>query len=148
MTRYELDTAADHIVRWLKDEMTEGKQSLQVRATREYVREPVLDRETAQLDDETDVSSLLTVGVLDVWPAGVEDGWRLRVRVEDIFGPHTPEDESVPTGPEEIDLDDFETNFIAPDRGTAFVSVEVDSAGAKQRFDNIFANLMRNQHGK
>lgn len=148
MTRYELDTAADQIVRWLKDEMTVGKQSLQVRATREYVREPVIDRETAGLDEDTDASSLLTIGVLDAWPAGVEDGWRLQVRVEDIVGPHTPEEESVPTGPEEIDLDDFETNFIAPDRGTAFVSVEVDSSEAKQRFDNILANMMRNQHGK
>jgi len=148
MTRYDLDTSAEQVVGWLKDEMAAGKQLFQIRATREYVREPVRDREGAGFDEDTDTSSLLTIGILDAWPTGVEDVWRLQIRVEDIVGPHTPEEESVPTGPEEIDLDDFEANFIAPDRGTTFVSVEVDTSEAKQRFDNVFSDLIRNQHGQ
>jgi len=148
MTRYDLDTSADQVVGWLKEEMAAGKQLFEIRATREYVREPIRDREGAGLDEDTDASSLLTVGILDAWPTGADYGWRLQIRVEDIVGPHTPEDESVPAGPEEIDLNDFEANFIAPDRGTTFVSVEADTFQAKQHFDKVFSELIRNRHGQ
>lgn len=145
MTQYELDTAADQIVRWLKGELAAGR-SFEIRATREYVTEPVGNREEAGLSEETDAASLMTIGVLEAWPTGTENGWRLQVRVEDIVGPHTPEEESVPAGPEEIDLDDFEADFIAPDRGTVFVSVEAETPEAKRRFDRVFADLVRDRH--
>ncbi len=145
MTQYELDTAADQIVQWLKGELAAGRP-FEIRATREYVTEPVNDREKDGLDEEMDVASLMTIGVLEAWPTGTEDGWRLQIRVEDIVGPHTPEEESVPAGPEEIDLDDFEADFIAPDRGTAFVSVEAETPEAKGHFDRVFADLVRDRH--
>jgi hypothetical protein len=146
MTQYELDTAADQIVQWLKGEIAAGRRQFEIRATREYVTEPVGNREEAGLSEETDAASLTTIGILEAWLTGTEDGWRLQVRVEDIVGPHTPEEESVRTGPEEIDLDDFEADFIAPDRGTAFVSVEAETPEAKRRFDRVFADLVRDRH--
>lgn len=145
MAEYELDIFADQIVRWLKDELTAGGQ-FGLRATREYSAEPVDNREEVGLSEETDAASLLTIGVLEAWPAGAEDGWRLQVRVEDVVGPHTPEEESVPDHPEEIDLDDFEAEFVAPDRGAVHVSVTADTPEAKSRFDRVFADLIRNRH--
>ena len=82
------------------------------------------------------------------WPAGEGDGWRLTVRVEDVVGPHTPEEESVPDSPEEIALDDFGADFIAPDRGTAYVSVITETSEAKHRFGQIFADLVRGRHAE
>lgn len=79
MTQYELDTAADQIVHWLKDEFASGSQRFQFRATREYVSEPVTSREEAGLDEETDADVLITIGILEAWPAGKVDGWRLQV---------------------------------------------------------------------
>lgn len=145
MTEYGLDVYADQIVKWLKGEIDAGRP-FELRATREYSAEPVDIREEAGLSEETDAASLMTTGLLEAWPAGAEDGWRLQVRIEDVVGPHTPEEESVPDHPEEIDLDDFEAEFIAPDRGTIRVSVTADTPEAKRRFDRVFADLIRNRH--
>lgn len=145
MTEYELDVAADQIVQWLKSEIAAGRP-VDIRATREYVADPVSDREEVGLSEDTDASSLMTIGILEAWPVGVDESWRLGVRVEDVVGPHTPEEESVPDRPEEIDLDDFEAEFVAPDRGTAYVSVAAETPEAKRRFDRVFANLIRDRH--
>ncbi len=145
MTEFGLDVAADQIVHWLKDKLVAGR-TFQFRATREYSAEPVGNREEAGLSEETEAASLMTIGELEVWPAGAGDGWCLQVRVEDIVGPHTPEEESVPGRPEEIDLDDFEAEFISPDRVTAYVSVTAETPEAKRRFDRVFADLIRDRH--
>ena len=146
MTQYELDIAADQIVHWLRDEIASGKERFLFRATRDYVTEPVENREEAGLDEDTEVDQLVTVGILEAWPAGQADGWRLQVRVEDVVGPHTPEDEAVPDEPEDVDLDAFDAGFIQPDRGTAFVTVEAETSEAKRRFDRVFADLIRDRH--
>ena len=146
MTQYELDGSADQIVHWLMDETAGARKSFAMRATREYVSEPAADRGEAGLDDHTGTEVLMTIGVLEVWPTGLNNGWRLQIRVEDIVGPHTPEEESVSDGPEEIDMADFEADFIAPDRGTAFVTLEADTPDAKRRFDRILADVMRDRH--
>jgi len=145
MATDELDLTADQIVQWLKDEIASGRP-VDIRTTREYVTEPLPDREETGLSEETDASSRMTVGILEAWPVGADDGWRLRVRVEDILGPHAPEDGSVPDRPEEIDLDDFEAEFVAPDRGAVFVSVTTETPLGKRRFDQVFANLLRDRH--
>lgn len=77
-----------------------------------------------------------------------QNGWLLQVRVEDVVGPHAPEDESVPDIPEEIDLDDFSAEFIAPDRGTIYVTVDAETPEAKRRFDRMFADLIRDRHSQ
>lgn len=146
MTEYELDVAGDQIVHWLKSELAAGRRPVEIRATREYTTEPVTDMEAFGLSDEADVASLVTIGLLEVRPTGEHNGWLLRVRVEDVVGPHTPEDESVPDVPEEIDLDDFEADFVTPDRGTTYVSVGAETPKAKRHFDRMFADLIRDRH--
>jgi hypothetical protein len=146
MAQYELDVAADQIVQWLKAEVAAGRRDWGIRATREFAVEPVERPAEAGLDEEPDEASLVTLGVLEVWPLGPQGGWTLQVRVEDILGPHTPEDESVPEGAEEIDLNHFEAQFLVPDRSAAFVSVEAESVQAKRRFDRVLADLVRNRH--
>jgi len=145
MTDYELDVAADHIVGWLKGEIAAGK-AISIRATREYTANPVVRREEVGLSEDTDASSLMTIGVLEAWPTGVDEGWVLQLRVEDVVGPHTPDEVSVPDRPEEIDLDDFEAEFIAPDRGTVYVSVSAETAEAKRRFDRILADMTSDRY--
>jgi hypothetical protein len=146
MTEYELDTAADQIVRWVMDELEAGKRPLQVRTTREYSAETGIDLEEAGVSEEAELASFATIGILEVSPMGEQNGWLLRVRVEDIVGPHTPEEESVSGVAEEIDLEDFVDQFIAPDRGTIYVTVDAPTPEAKRRFDRLFADLVRDRH--
>lgn len=146
MTEYELDVAADQVVHWLKDELAAGDRRMQIRATREYASELVANLQEFGVSQDAQVASLTTIGVLEAKPVGAQSGWLLQVRVEDVVGPHTPEDESVPDGPEEIDLDDFEAEFITPDQGTFYVTVTAETPGAKRRFDRVLGDLIRDRH--
>jgi hypothetical protein len=149
MTEYGLDVTADQIVHWLKDDLAAGRrQPLEIRATREYISEPVANLEEAGLSEDAEVDSLTTVGILEAKLFGVEDSWVLRVRVEDEVGLHVPEDESVPDFPEEIDLDTFDADFVAPDRGTAYVTLYADTPQAKKAFDRVFAELIVDRHSR
>ena len=47
---------------------------------------------------------------------------------------------------EESDLETFETDFILPDRGTAYVSVDSEMEEGKQRFDRLYGELIRDRH--
>jgi hypothetical protein len=147
MTEYGLDVTADQVMHWLKDNLAAGgKRMLEVRATREYVSDPEAKIEEAGLSEDTEVASLTTVGTLEAKPSGVMGGWVLRMRVEDEVGPHLPEDESVRDLPEEIDLDAFDTDFVAPDRGTAYIAVYAETQEAKKAFDRVFNDLITDRH--
>jgi hypothetical protein len=148
MTEYGLDVDAGQIVRWLKDDQAAGRRrKLEVRATREYADEAVTDPDEAGIGEDQDIATLTTVGTLEVRPLGVEHVWALRVRVDDVIGSHLPEDESVPEDAEEIPLDTFYTDFIAPDRGTIYVSVTTETAQAKTAFDRILSEIITDRHG-
>ena len=146
MAEYELDIAADQIVHWLRDEVASKSPRLEIAATREYTADSIESFEAAGVSADTDVASLVTVGTLEVKPAGGKDGWLLRVRVEDVVGPHVPEDESVSDIPEDIDFDGFYDDFVAPDQGTVSVTVTAETPEAKRRFDRIFNDLIRDRH--
>jgi len=146
MTQYPLDAAADQVVHWLIEEMKDGRRAWQVRATRTYIQDPEANLESFGLSPEADVASLIAVGSLEADLLGEHPAWCLRLRVEDVVGPHTPEDESVPDAPEEIDLETFEAEFILPDRGTAYVSVDAETEEGKRQFDLLYAEMIRDRH--
>ena len=146
MTQYPLDVAAEQVVRWLMQEITDTGREWRIRATREYVRDGDADLATFGLSSEADVASLITVGALEAELPGEHPAWRLRIRMEDVVGPHTPEDESVPDGAEEIDLETFEADFVLPDRGTAYVNVEAETEDGLRHFNRLYGQLIRDRH--
>ena len=134
-------------MRWLGAEKKAGRADrLDVRATREYSAEPVADPAGAGLGGDEDVAMLTTIGTLEVRPTGGGPRWTLRVRIEDEVGPHLPDDESVPEDAEEIDLEAFEADFVAPDSGTAFVSLEAETPRARQDFDRLLSEMLADRH--
>lgn len=143
----ELDIAADHLVEWLRDDLkSAARPRFEISASRSFVSEPVVDM-AAALSDEEEVAAMAAIGVLEVTPAPATGGrWMLRLRVEDVVGPHLPDDGSVPDEPEELTLDAFEADFVLPDRGTAFVTLETASNQDRRRFDAIFAELLTDRH--
>lgn len=148
MTEFGLDLDPRQIVHWLKDDLAAGRRrKLDLRAMREYATEPVAHPEEAGIGEDEEVASLVTVGTLEVRPVDVAHRWVLRVRVEDVVGGHLPDDESVPEDAEEIGLDAFFTDFIAPDRGTVAVTLEAETAEARHAFDRILAELVTDRHG-
>jgi hypothetical protein len=151
MPEYGMDVAGDQIVHWLKEELKAGRPRVRYRATRDFVpdADPDLapEYEAAGLGPEDDTSSLITVGVLEITPVDSVDGWTLSVSIEDVVGPHVPEDDSVSGYPEEIDLDDFQEQFANSDSGTETVTLSAETDEAKRHFDRLFADLVRDRHG-
>jgi hypothetical protein len=141
---YDLDVDPDHLVEWLKQDIqAAGKKRFNVSASRTFVSEGGVDSG----GENAEIAEIAAVGVLEVKPMPDSAGrWLLRVRVEDVIGPHLPEDGSVPDEPEELTLAGFEADFIAPDRGTAFVTLEVETGEDEKLFGEFFTDLQTDHH--
>ena len=147
MLEYGLEIPADQIFHWLKDELASGRQRFVCRGTRDYVADVLGKVENTDIDEDYGIQMITTTGTLEISPAGAANGWLLKVYVEDVVGPHIPEDSSVPAEPEEIQLDDFYAQFIAPDTGTVFVTVSAESKSAKAQFDAVLTEIIEDRHG-
>ena len=146
MLEYGLEIPADQIVHWLKDELASGRQRFTCQATRDYVSDVLGKVEHPEIDEDSGIQSITTTATLEVSPAVATEGWVLKVCVEAVVGPHMPEDGSVADEPEEIQLDDFYAQFIAPDTGTVFVTVSAANQSAKAQFDAVLAEIMQDRH--
>ena len=150
MERYSLDIAPEQVVLWLLDEQRRGRRKLEVSASRAYEAPEIAARELSGLGDEErdELSDVLEVGLLEVTPPPGSARWTLRIRFEDDTAQRLPEDEAVPEGEEEIDLETFYRDFIEPPRGTLEVSVEVESPAAKGQLNKILNAILRDRHGR
>lgn len=146
MLEYDPEISADQIFHWLQEELASGRQRITCRATCKYVADELNGEHIEEVNEDTGVHSMSTTATLEISPAEAADSWVLRVFVEDVTGSRVPEDRSVPGGPEEIELDDFYTNFIAPDSGTVFVSVNAESEAAKAEFDSLLSEMTEDRH--
>ena len=119
--------------------------ALEVRATREFLAED--GPATAEgLDAEDGMEVLTTVGILEVAPRAGGSHWVLRLRVEDAVGSHLPEDGSVPDGPQEIDVEVFETCFLADGDADATVMLETTCAADGRGFERVLARILADRH--
>jgi hypothetical protein len=147
---YPVDVAAKQIVRWLMDEERRHAFDLLVRTTRSYQRSDLGPQEDSRLGDaeREDLVESVEIGVLEVMPRHKPSLWTLSVRVGADIGPGLPEDEPVPDGAEEIDLETFYHEFIKADRGLAEVSAAVESAGAKGSLTRVLEAIREDRHEK
>jgi hypothetical protein len=143
----EIDLNGRHLVDWLKTDLArdEGRH-LTVRATREFLAEACPAAGT-EIDAEDDVEVVTTVGLLEVAPADGHGHWVLRLRVEDELGSHLPDDGSVPDGPEELGLDEFERCFLA-DGADGTVTLETGEPKDGRGFDRILARILSDRHAR
>lgn len=144
---YELDIDPRHLVEWLKaDALAAGAGRFEVSATRDFIEEAgAPDSGSASSEDE--VAATTAVGILEVRPKLDSAGkWVVRIRVEDVIGPHLPEEGSVPNEPEELSLEGFETDFLLPDRGATFATLEVETEADRERFISFADELRTDRH--
>lgn len=148
MQRYPLDIAPEQVVLWLLYEQRAGRHKLTVSASRAYEVPEIADRELAGLGDEDreEFSDVLEIGLLEVTPPPGSPRWTLRIRFEDDVGARLPEDEPVPDGEEEIDLQTFYDAFIDAPHGTLDVSVEVENPAADGHLNKLLNEMLRDRH--
>ncbi len=145
---YNLDIATGHLVQWLKTHLAAGTEPLlEISAHRTITTEPIAD-DAADVSKGDEVSLITAIGILEVSPAVNSHGkWLLRLRVEDTLGTHLPEEGSVRDAPEEMTLEAFETEFILPDRGATFVTLEAETQEIRDAFDAFLADVVTDRHG-
>jgi len=144
---YELDIDARHLVEWLKaDARSGGAGRFEISATRDFMEETgVPDGGSASAEDQA--AAMTAVGTLEVRPKLDSMGkWAIRIRIEDAIGPHLPDEGSVPDEPEELSLEGFEADFILPERGTTFASLEIQTEDDRERFARFAAELETGRH--
>jgi hypothetical protein len=137
----EIDLSPARLIRWLREELGRGSPRVDVHCSREFVAEPT-DGPVAAGDEYGDLSATVTIGVIELTPAGVHGGWRLSLRLEDPLGAHLPEDGSVPEGPEALSLADFEAAFPAADDLAATVTLEADGPEARRKAERLVAHIL------
>lgn len=132
----EIDVSARHLLDWLRA----GQSDLNVRATREYLRESG-PAAAGELDAEDDLDVATTVGLVEIRP-DCGRNWVLRLRVENPLACHLPDDGPVPDEPEEIGLDEFEACFLDDEAPDAAVTVEADLHPDARAFDKVLAAIL------
>ena len=140
MEDYDLNLPADVVVNWLIQSAGDGDVRLSINAWREYVVDEDFAPEKSGYEG-IGVQEVTAVGSLEVAPADHRESWILRVRVEDELGDRLPIDESAPEAPEEITLDAFWDEFMAPRRGMASIKVSATGQTEKKAFDRFIAKL-------
>jgi hypothetical protein len=149
METYPVDIEPEQIVAWLADEERLQAHDLLVSASRSYQAGELGGGKSRWLseEDREELSEVVEIGLLEVTPRDRPHRWALRVRVADDIGPRLPEDEPLPEGEEDIDLQAFAEEFIKPGRGLAEVTVEVADDSAKASFDRLFSIILHDRHG-
>ena len=142
----EIDLSAARLIRWLRDELGRGTPRVAAQCSRDFLSEPT-DGPVAAGDEYGDLSSTVTVGLIEITPASGQGGWRLTLRLEDPLGAHLPEDGSVPDGPEALTLADFEAAFAAAEDLDSFVTLEADSPEERRKAERIIAHILADGAG-
>ncbi|MBD1544906.1 hypothetical protein [Roseibium aggregatum] len=147
MRTYSLDIDPEQLVLWTRTELGERPSRLTVAAScRREVRAFDKRQEFRFGDAESeDLAEVAIVAALEISPAVSKDGWSISVLIEDETGLRIP-DEGSDGGDEEMDLETFFGTFIRPDRGTVYVTANVEDAAAQARLTRLLGNVLENRH--
>lgn len=148
MQTYPVEIDPDQVVRWAVAENRVAPDSLRFGAwlTTETREIPV--RRELHLGDEEreDLSETATIATLEIGPMHANEGWTLKVIVEDETGPPLSETETAIGGERKIDLGVFYKEFIRPGRGIASVVAEAEGPAAKAHVTRLLKVIEMNRH--
>lgn len=139
MQPYPIDLEPSQFMLWLLDPNNVEQFDLHLRATRTYEPRAVSGSVDLDASDRDDLHEIVEIGLLEVVPRKRPDLWIIRLRVEDDAGSRRPEDEPVPEGDEDIDLQTFYDEFFRNERGLSELSAEVESAAAREHLEAVLS---------
>jgi hypothetical protein len=147
METYPLDIDPAQVLRWLKRESEVSPATFRIAARRtQEVRELPIAKEAHLGDEEReDLSEVATVATLEIAPAHANEGWQLKVVVEDESGPRTLDGRGV-DDEQTIDLGTFDHEFIRRGRGIANVFAEVEGPAGRARLDRLLGAIEKDRH--
>ena len=148
MESYSVDIDPAQVVRWVRAEHERSPSTLKISARRSREVREIPARPELHLGDEEreDLTEIATVATLEIAPARAADGWLLRVVVEDEVGPRISAGEPASAAEQPIDLGAFYHEFIAPGRGNASITGEVESPASKAHLAYLLQMIEKNSH--
>ena len=150
MENYAVDTDVEQVIRWLLREQGIGGRVLRISARRaaDLWETPVPIEWWMDEEEREDPGGRIAIAVLEIAPLHADEGWCLKVTVEDE--PGRPGDAS--TGEREcaeeepIDLATFYEEFIRPHKGTARLTADLDGREAQARLARLLGAIEGNSH--
>lgn len=148
METYPVDIDPAQVLRWLKAESEAAPATFRITASRgQEVREIPVGEEAHFGDTEReDLSEVATIATLEIAPVHANEGWQLKVIVEDELGPRLAGGSVGGDGEQAIDLGTFYSEFIRPGRGIANVIAEVEGPAARARLTRLLGTIEKNRH--
>jgi hypothetical protein len=146
MQTYPVDIDPAQVLRWLKAESEAAPGTFRITASRSQDVREIPAAEEARLGDieREDLSEVATIATLEIAPTHANEGWQLKVVVEDELGPRLAG--GAGGGEQPIDLGTFYSEFIRPGRGIANVIAEVEGPSARARLTRLLATIETNRH--
>ena len=148
METYPVDIDPAQVLRWLKAESEAAPASFRITVSRgQEVREIPAEEEAHLGDTEReDLSEVATIATLEIAPVHANEGWQLKVIVEDELGPRLSGGSVGGDGEQAIDLGTFYKEFIRSGRGIANVVAEVEGPAARARLTRLLGTIEKNRH--
>ena len=140
MEEWSIDVLPGEVLRWAREDAARKSPRLWVRTGREYAIE---NAKFPRISEEDDVNLVEAIGILEISPLGLQDGWTLLVRATGS-AELRPASEGNSFDPDaEMSLEAFESQFLDPEHGEVDVSVQVEDAAARQRFEEWLERRLR-----
>jgi prophage tail gpP-like protein len=148
MYTYPVDLEPEQIVRWVMAEREAAPNTFRIAVRQTVETREIPIRREIHLGDEDfeDLSEVAVDVTLEITSARGDDGWLLRIVVEDEAGPRLGYRESALPNDQEIDVRSFYRQFIQRGRGTATVVAEIDDTAAERRFRRLLDDITVNRH--
>jgi hypothetical protein len=143
MEEYTVDILPGEVLRWVREDAARTAPSLWVRASKEYQVEPGFDRERARIGEE-EVAPVAVNGIVEISPQG-GGGWTLQIRAEDSVGLRPSGEEEGYEAEDDMTIDAFESQLLAPERGEVEVVVVAEDTAAWNRFQRWLARQQKRQ---
>jgi hypothetical protein len=148
MPTYPIDIEPEQIVRWLVAEQQATPSLFRFDARRAIEVHDISPRPEYHLGDEEheDLSEVDTIATLEVTPSHPNDGWSLKITVEDEAGPRVAAGEANAAPDRRIDIGTFYHQFIRPGRGIATATAEVKDAAAERHLNQLLDSILVDRH--
>ena len=165
MENYAIDADVEQVIRWLLTEQGSGGRVLRISARRaaDMWETPVRIDWWMDEEEREDPGGRIAIAVLEITPLQADEGWCLKVTVEDEAGRLGDESsadrwggdmrggdgqggDAEGTEEEPIDLATFYEEFIRPHKGTARLTADLDGREAEARLARLLSAIEGNSH--
>ncbi len=146
LNKFTLNIPPHELVRWVRNEIRAENIHLNFyeSAWKEYSFEEDYDPKSFEVEAQENLTLVSVEAILDIEPLVEQNYWILQLKVTDQIGLR-PNHDDQPFESGSLTLDDFEKEFLTPDRVNAEITLFTETMEAKEHFDDWF-DILKSEH--